>query len=191
MLLIHAHWLLVFGAPALGLVVGWATYFRPAIRRSDRLIPIAIGAVVVIASVASAAAGPAGYVGLLPLVALLAIVYAGGCFVGRALRNLADFVPAMPAMTASGASTGSYLFRDAFAGTGGGTAYLRRPPAGGGVARERLTFDTGARAPAPGGYTFPKTLPFTDATVGQRTEPLTGPRPHWSWPRDGMPPAPP
>ncbi len=192
--LIHANWLWFFGALALGLPVGWLTFFRPATRWTFRPAHISVSAVTIGAILAIATAVPVRYGYIIDRGVILAILGTGGCFIGWALRDLAEFMPAAARpVGASAATTGSYLFRDAFAGMGAGTAYLRMPAANGSVSRERLEFSTRAIKPAPatGGYTFPRTLPFADATKSRRAGPVRGLRPHWSWPQESEPPAPP
>ena len=179
------HWLWFFGALALGVVVGWLIYHRAAIR-STRPVLITSGAAAIGAIVAISQVGPGRYGYPLEFGVILTIISAAGCFVGLALRDLAEFVPAPQPNTAEMTATnGSYLFRDAFAGMGAGAPYMRTPTANGGVVRERLPLAIArvTQVPALGGYTFPKTLPFADATTSRRAEPVAGPRRHWSWPR--------
>ena len=193
--LLHTHWLIFFGALVSGLLVGWLTYLRPATRWNDRPIHVVVGTVAigVVMAIATARLVRHGFILSLGLGGADALFYAGGCFIGWALRDLTEFMPAAahPVTTASVAMNGSYIFRDAFAGMGARSAYLRTPPTGGGVARERAVIGTRAhsQAPAPGGYTFPQTLPFANATTSRRAEPATGLRPHWSWPREAGPQA--
>lgn len=195
--ILHAHWLWLYAALAIGLIVGSFSY-RGATGRSDHLVRGVIGTAGIGAIVAIAAALQvrSGY----PLAfgAILIAFYAGGCVIGRVLRELADFTPATvsPALPPSAAVTGSYLFRDAFAGMGGNTAYLRMPATRGGVARERWTSSTAiltrAQTPASGGYTFPETpASFHKPAPCQRGGPASGLRPHWSWPRTKDPTTPP
>ena len=183
---LHMHWLWFFGALALGIVVGWLIYQHVVIQLSHRPTLITSGAVAIGAVVAISQVVPCRYRYPLEFGAILTIVSAVGCFVGWALRDLAEFVPSPKSnAAASPATSGSYLFRDAFAGMGAGTPYMRTPTAAGGVMRERLPLATArdTQVPAFGGYTFPKTLPFADATTSRRAEPVAGPRRHWSWPR--------
>ena len=183
--LLHMHWLLFFGGLGLGIVVGWLTYLRAATRWTDRTVRIAIGAVAIGALVAIAKVVPGRYGFWLELGVVLAGFYIVGCFIGWALRDLAESTPATAksSAAASAAMTGSYLFRNAFSGTGASTAYMRSPAAEGRIARERLAMVIKSPAPAPGGYTFPKVLPFADVPTSWRAEPTTGLRRHWSWPR--------
>ena len=183
---LHMHWLWFFGALSLGIVVGWLIYQRAAIRSTLCPVLITSGAVAIGAIMAISQVVPGRYGYPLEFGVILTIMSAVGCFVGWALRDLAEFVPAAhPNATALPATNGSYLFRDAFAGMGAGTPYMRAPTAAGGVSRERLPLATGSvtQAPALGGYTFPRTLPFADATTSRRAEPVEGLRRHWSWPR--------
>lgn len=183
--LVHTHWLLFFGALVLGIGVGWLTYLPTATRWTDRPVHIAIGVVAVgaVVAITEVVPGRAGY--WLELGVNLVLVYAVGCFIGWALREFADYVPAaMPGSAASAAATGSYFFRDAHAGRGSVIAFMRRP-GDGGPARERLPLSTFslAQAPEPGGYTFPRTLPVAGALAGAPRTGLTraGYYRHWAW----------
>lgn len=183
---LHMHWLWFFGALAVGIVVGWLIYNQVAIRSTHRPVlttggAVAVGAVVAISQVVPSRCGYPLEFGV-----ILTIITAVSCFVGWALRDLAEFVPAAkrnaPALAAT---NGSYLFRDSFVGMGAGAPYMRTSSAVGGVTRERLPLVSGslAQAPASGGCTFPRTRPFADAPTSRRSEPMTGLRRHWSWPK--------
>ena len=191
----QSHWLFLFGAMSLGLLVGWQTYRRRTALRTDRFIQVGGGIAAFCTGMAIASRASVDYGSLLGFGAVLAMLYTGGCFIGWSLRDLAEAMPAA-ALSSAGmppAETGSYLFRDAFAGTGAGGVFLRTPHADGRVARERVEFHARepARAPMPGGYTFPQTPPYSDIAMGGRTERSTGLRPHWSWSKDAGPQAPP
>ena len=183
---LHLPWLWLFGALTLGTVVGWLTHLPAMTRWDDRPLHIALGAVAIGALLVIAKMVPARYGYRLELGASLTLVGAIGCFVGWALRDLADFTP--PATrhgkTASVAPTGSYLFRDALAGMGAGSVYMRATTGHAGPARVWMAPgpDALAQAPAPGGYTFPTMLPFADATAYRRSQATTGLRRHWTWP---------
>ena len=183
---LHMHWLWFFGGLSLGIVVGWLIYHRVAILSTYRPVLITGGVVAIgaILAISQVVLGRYGYP--LEFGVILTIMFAVGCFIGWSLRDLAEFVPApQPNTAALPAANGSYLFRDAFAGMGAGASYMRTPTAVGGVVRERLSLATArdTQLPALGGYTFPRTLPFADATTSRRAEPVAGPRRHWSWPR--------
>ena len=194
--LLHMHWLWIFGALWFGIALGWASY-RLAGRWTVRPAHVAIGAATAAVLLAIAHLLPARYGYRLEVGVVLAIVAAIGAFVGWALRDIAEYTPAATrpgasalaastaAAPAGGPVTGTYLFRDALAGTGGGSPYMRttRRTGQAGPARVRPVPSAAslARAPAPGGYTFPKTLPFADATTSRRQDSATGPRRHWSW----------
>ena len=195
--LLHTHWLWVFGALALGIVIGWITYLRAAPRWTDRPVHIAIAVVALGAIVAIAKVVPGRYGYWLELGVVFAAVYAIGCFIGWALRDLAEFTPAeatsgtaKAGASAMTATAGSYLFRDALAGIATGAPYMRAASDGVPVRQPMVLDDAAAaRAPAPGGYTFPTTLPFADATTRQAAASAPGVRRHWSWPRPaGVPP---
>ena len=129
--LLHMHWLWIFGALWFGIALGWATYRLAAARWSVRPVHVAIGAAVALALLVIAHLVPVRYGYRLEVGVDLAIVGAIGCFVGWALRDIAEFTPAAtrPAAPAPGNSSeavpGSYLFRDALTGMGAGSAYMR------------------------------------------------------------------
>ena len=183
--LLHTHWLWFFGAVAVGVIVGWLTYLRAATAWTDRPVHIAIGVVALGAVVAIAKVVPGRYGYWLELGVMFTVFYAAGCFIGWALRDLAEY---MPAAAKPGTTAGSYLFRDAHVGLATGDAYMRTAPSDGSLARTRLPMPAASdgfdKAPVPGGYTFPTTRRFADATTSR---PATGPAPglrrHWSWPQ--------
>lgn len=186
--LLDMHWLWLYGALSLGIVAGWLAYALLAAARSiARPTHLAIGAVAVGLLLIVARVVPARYGAPLEIGVILALAFAIGACVGAGLRDIAEFAPAAtrPDTSASAAASGSYLFRDAFAGMGAETAYMRATTGRGSPAPARSrpvpSNASLARAPAPGGYTFPATLPFADATR-RRDAAQPGPRRHWSWP---------
>ncbi|MCX8256448.1 MAG: hypothetical protein OTI36_20900, partial [Beijerinckiaceae bacterium] len=189
--LLHTHWLWFFGALALGIIVGWVTYAIAATRWLDRPVHIAIAVVALAAIVAVAKVVPGRYGYWLDLGVILAVFYAIGCFIGWALRDLAEFVPAATTADATAtaparSATGSYLFREAHAGLATGCPYMRAGSTEGAPARQPLVFGESvlSKPPAPGGYTFPRTQPFAEATTSRAAAPAPGVRRHWSWPRE-------